>query len=232
MAVAFGSNKMALSAARISPQNGKASTLVVLLHGYGADGEDLIELAGPLAKVLPDAAFVAPNAPYPCPGARFMWFAIRDLDPQAMHQGVTEAAPLLKAFLREELQRLGLGADRLILIGFSQGTMLSLHLALEGFGPAAVVGFSGVLTGPAATPQQALPPFFLAHGGADPVIPADALFMTAGALAAAGARVQWHLTPGMGHGIDAYGLALAGEFLRLVLSGRSVAEGPASALLR
>lgn len=222
---------MALSGPRRAPQTGKASELVVLVHGYGADGDDLIGLAAPLAEHLPGAAFVAPHAPYPCPGARFMWFPITDLDPRAMHQGVSAAAPLLHAFIEEELQRYGLAADRLALIGFSQGTMLSLHLALGALKPAAVLGFSGVLTGGAA-PNRNLPPIFLAHGSDDPVIPVDALFMTAAALAASGGRVQWHITPQMGHGIGDDGLALAGGFLKLAFAGILAAQGPASSPLR
>jgi len=222
---------MALSGPRIPPKNGKASELVVLAHGYGADGEDLIGLAEPLSRLLPNAAFVAPNAPYPCPGARFMWFPISDLNPRAMHKGVTQAAPVLKEFIDSELARHALTPDRLVLIGFSQGTMLSLHLTLNGMKAAAVVGFSGVLTDE-TVPNADLPPIFLTHGTADQVIPVDALFMTAGALAAAGARVQWHLTHGLGHGIDDAGLTLAAGFLKMALAGRLAAQGQASSILR
>jgi len=222
---------MALSGPRVSPKSGKPNALVVLLHGYGSDGDDLIGLAEPLSQLLPRAAFVAPNAPMPCPGARFMWFPITELDPRAMHMGVVAATPALKAFIDGELLHLGLGADRLILIGFSQGTMLALHLSLSGLKPAAVVGLSGLLTvGGAAEQPMDLPPYFLAHGTADQVIPPDALFMTAGALGEAGARVQWHLAPGIGHGIDDNSLALAGGFLQLALDGRLATSGPASTL--
>ncbi len=220
---------MALSGPRLSPKRGKPTALVVLLHGYGSDGDDLIGLAEPLSQLLPGAQFVAPNAPMACPGARFMWFAIAALDPAAMHKGVLTAAPALKAFIDGELLRLGLGSDRLALIGFSQGTMLALHLSLSGLKPAAVVGFSGVLTGSGeAEPKADLPPYFLAHGSADQVIPPDALFATASALGQAGARVQWHLAPGIGHGIDDRGLALAGNFLQLAFDKRLAAAGPAS----
>lgn len=222
---------MPLSGPRLSPRSGNAKALVVLVHGYGADGEDLIDLAKPLSQLLPDAAFVAPNAPLPCPGAGFMWFPITDLNPAALHRGVTESAPVLQRFLADELQRQGLDPEQLILIGFSQGTMLSLHLLLEGQKAAAVAGFSGVLTGP-ARPLDDPPPVFLAHGTADTVIPVDALFLTAGALAASGARVQWHLTPALGHGIDEAALTLAGRFLKSALGGRFAAAGPASSFLR
>jgi phospholipase/carboxylesterase len=150
-----------------------------------------------------------------------------------MHKGVAATAPALQAFITAELERLGLGPDRLALVGFSQGTMLALHLGLSHLKPAAVVGFSGVLTGEGPNKVPAvLPPFFLAHGTADQVIPPDALFMTAGTLGAIGARVQWHLSSGVGHGIDDSALVLAANFLRLAFAGRLAAEGQASQIWR
>lgn len=223
---------MALSGPRLNPRNGKASHLVVLVHGYGADGNDLIGLAGPLAEVLPGAAFVAPDAPQRCPGARFQWFPIAELDPQVMHKGVVSAAPGLKEFIESELKRLELPPERLALIGFSQGTMLSLHLGLGPLKPAAIVGFSGILTGTPADKLDRSPPIFLAHGSADPLIPPEALFLTAGTLGAHGVRVQWHLSPGVGHGIDETGLALAADFLALAFAGRLAATGEAACILR
>jgi len=216
---------MSLSGPRHDPK-GKAAHLVVLCHGYGADGKDLIGLAPVLARLLPDAAFVAPNAPERCPGAGYQWFPISQLDPRLMHQGVVGAMPGLEDFVQAELARLALTAERLALIGFSQGTMMALQLGLHHLKPAAIVGFSGVLTG--APPQGGTPPVFLAHGGADPLIPPEALFMTAGVLGAAGVRVQWHLAAGLGHGIDDEGLALAGGFLSLAFAGRLAAAGEAS----
>lgn len=220
---------MALSGPRLEPRSGKATHLVVLVHGYGADGNDLIGLAQPLAKVLPTVAFVAPNAPEPCPGAGFQWFPITQLDPRLMHKGVLAAAPVLLEFVESELKRLALTPDRLALVGFSQGTMLSLHLGLGGLKPAAIVGFSGLLTG---APQKGeAPPVFLAHGGADPLIPPEALFLTVGSLGAAGVRVQWHLSPGVGHGIDDSAIALAANFLAMAFAGRLKATGEAACIL-
>ncbi len=222
---------MALSGPRLDPRGGKAAQLVVLVHGYGADGKDLIGLAKPLSQALPGAAFVAPNAPHPCPGAGFQWFPITELDPMRMHQGVTTAAPVLQDFIERELDRLSLTTDKLALVGFSQGTMLSLHLGLSALKPAAVVGFSGVLTGaPKALTNP--PPLLLTHGSADPVIPPEALFLTVGALGALGARVQWHLSPGVGHGIDDEALGCAAAFLALAFAGRLQAGGEICCALR
>lgn len=221
---------MALSGPRQPPRQGKASALVVLVHGYGADGSDLIGLADPLSRLLPGAAFVAPDAPQPCPGARYQWFPITQIDPHLMHQGVMSAAPVLQQFVESELQRLSLTTEQLALVGFSQGTMLSLHLGLGPLRPRAVVGFSGLLT---AAPQtlNTPPPVLLTHGTADQVIPAQAMLATAATLGDLGVRVQWHLSPGVGHGIDEQSLLLAGNFLRLAFAGKLTAEGPAASPL-
>lgn len=208
---------MALSGPRLEPKTGKAQALVVLLHGYGADGNDLMAVAPALQQTLPFAAFAAPNAPERCPGAGYQWFAIRELDPHVMHKGVLGAAAGLKTFIETETRRLGLSADRVALVGFSQGTMMALHIGFESPQLAAIVGFSGMLTGaPAAT----VTPVLLAHGDADPVIPPEALFLTAGTLGAYGARVQWHLSHGVGHGIDETAIRLAAGFLSLAFAGK------------
>ncbi len=218
-----------LSGPRLPPRQGKATHLVVLCHGYGADGNDLIALAAHWQDLLPGAAFVAPNAPERCAGGRgYQWFPLARLDPHELAHGVASAAPILNGFLESELAHHGLTGERLALVGFSQGTMLALAVALSrGAKPAAVVGYSGVLAG-GAPPDLGpdCPPLLLVHGDADDVIPADALFMSATALGAAGAAVQWHLSQGLGHGIDAGGLELGGAFLALALSGRFARARP------
>ena len=220
-----------LTGPHLPPRNGRATELVVLLHGYGADGNDLIGLAPHWQGLLPGAAFVAPNAPDRVPGAPagFQWFPIARLDPHGMTGGVALAAPRIGEFLDAELARLGLPPERLVLAGFSQGAMLALHLGLRR-GPAAIVGFSGLLPDPPPAEGPKVP-ILLTHGGADDVIPAGAMFAAAGALGAAGLPVQWHLAPGMGHGIDQKGLSLAGNFLALALAGRLKTQGPLSSPL-
>lgn len=212
-----------LSGPRLPPAAGDATHLIVLCHGYGADGNDLIQLAPHWQRLMPGAAFVAPNGPEPCAeGSGYEWFPISRFDPHELAHGVASAAPILNGFIESELAHYGLPADRLALVGFSQGTMLSLAVGLtRGAKPAAIVGYSGVLAGGVA-PHLAgdCPPILLIHGDADPMIPAEALFMSASVLGAAGAAVQWHLSAGVGHGIDAGGVALAGNFLSLALSGR------------
>jgi phospholipase/carboxylesterase len=221
----------ALSGPRLPPRLGKPTHLVVLCHGYGADGNDLIGLAPHWQSALSGAAFVAPNAPEPCPGAGYQWFPISRMDPEEMHKGVLAAAGSLEAFIREELARLALSPDRLALVGFSQGTMMALHVGLSGvLKPAAIVGFSGLLTGPPSQ-VKGTPPVLLAHGDADNLIPPQALFVTAAALGAAGLAVQWHLSPGLGHGIDASEIEIAGRFLSLAFGGRLKIAGEACCVL-
>jgi phospholipase/carboxylesterase len=216
--MAFGTRP--LSGPRLPPQRGQATQLVVLCHGYGADGNDLIGLAPHWQRDLPTVAFVAPNAPEPCAGSPtgFQWFAISRLDPGEMQRGVESAADSLNAFIDGELARLGLSGDRLALVGFSQGTMMSLHVGLKrAVKPAAIVGYSGMLArGSEMEPLTAdTPPILLIHGDADTMIPPDAMFATAGMLGHAGACVQWHLSQGVGHGIDPVGLAMGGAFLSM-----------------
>ena len=148
---------MALNGPTIAPARGPATHLVVLVHGYGADGQDLIGLAEHWRALLPTVAFAAPNAPTRIPGGPgYQWFPISRIDPHEMQKGVEVAGPLLDAYLDAELARLNLPPERLALAGFSQGTMLSLHLGLRRrVRPAAIVGFSGLLAG--AVPPGEIP---------------------------------------------------------------------------
>src|SRR5476651_253942 len=169
-----------LSGPRLAPLEGPASHLVVLVHGYGSDGNDLIGLAPHWQSQMSGAAFVAPNGPDPVPGSPgFQWFPISRIDPRDMQKGVESAAPMLEQFLEEELARLSLPPERLMLVGFSQGTMLSLHIGVRrAVPPAAIVGLSGLLPGPPPQRDDG-PPIFLAHGDADQVIPVQAMLAAA-----------------------------------------------------
>jgi phospholipase/carboxylesterase len=217
---------MALSGPTLPPARGAATHLVVLVHGYGADGQDLIGLAEHWRGLLPSVAFAAPNAPTRIPGGPgYQWFPISRIDPHEMRKGVEAAGPALDDYLDGELARLGLPPERLALVGFSQGTMLSLHLGLRrNVRPAGIVGFSGLLAGPVDS-DGAIPPVLLTHGDSDQVIPPQAMFLAAAQLGLAGGTVQWHLARGMGHGIDPDGLALAGQFLDLAFRGLLKSSG-------
>lgn len=210
---------------RLDPVNGPAQQLVVFLHGYGADGNDLIALGKQWQALLPQAAFVSPNAPQPCDNApgRYQWFALARIDPNETQRGTESAAPILEAFLDEELERLNLSPDKLALVGFSQGTMMALHVGLRRpTPPAAIIGYSGMVVAPERLPEfsNGAPPIYLQHGDQDQVIPVQALFLSASALGAAGLPVQWRMAPGMGHGIDADGLVMGGLLLAGAFSGQ------------
>lgn len=218
-----------LDGPRIEPRSGKAKQLVVFLHGFGADGNDLIALGQEWQDLLPEAAFVSPHAPEPCAGAPMgrQWFELTFRSPDERWRGVNKARPVLDAFLDAELARHNLGPESLALVGFSQGTMMALHVALRRPQPvAAVIGYSGIYVTPESAdgPDQAKaeissrPPVLLVHGAQDDLIPAQALFLSANLLAAAEVPVQWHLSPGVGHGIDAEGLRQGGEFLAKAFS--------------
>lgn len=210
---------------RLAPKSGKADALVVFLHGYGADGRDLIDLGQQWQNWLPNVAFVSPHAPEPCgmsPIGR-QWFPLTMRDPSERWRGVVGARPSLDAFLDEELQRLNLTPDRLALVGFSQGTMMALHTGLRrAISPAAILGYSGVLVGPEHLAEATgNPKILLVHGDRDEVIPLDALFMSADALGKAEIPCQWHLSFGIGHGIDGGGLRHGGLFLAQSLYDRT-----------
>lgn len=197
--------------------------LVVLLHGYGANGQDLISLADAWRPALPKAAFVAPDAPQPLPEAGFsarQWFELTFRDPGELWRGANAAGPILDHFLDAELQRYSLPAHRMALVGFSQGTMMALHVGLRReAAPAAIVGFSGVIAGPEHLAGQirSRPPVQLIHGEQDDLIPVEALHLTREVLAEAQVPVEWHIRPGVAHGIDPIGLRLAGDFLARAL---------------
>ena len=212
-----------LDGPRLAPRSGTAKQLVVFLHGYGADGNDLIDIGRAWAGPLPDAAFVSPHAPRPCgqaPSGR-EWFPLTMRDPGERWRGVTMAAPGLQTFLDAELARASLPPSALALVGFSQGTMMALHVGLRrGVAPAAIVGYSGLLALPDnadpatfAAEIKSRPPVLLVHGDQDPLIPIDALFHAAQGLAALEVPVEWHISAGVGHGIDQEGLRHGGEFL-------------------
>jgi phospholipase/carboxylesterase len=208
---------------RLAPARGPARQLVVFLHGYGADGNDLIEIGKAWQGLLPRAAFVSPHAPHPCGQAPMgrEWFPLTFRNPEERWNGVNAAAPVLDNFLDAELARHQLPPSALALVGFSQGTMMSLHVGLRrAVAPAAIVGYSGMLVLKGDTdvegykPQiRARPPVLLIHGDADELIPAQALFHATEALSALEVPVEWHMSAGVGHGIDPEGLRHGGEFL-------------------
>ncbi|MEO1190700.1 MAG: prolyl oligopeptidase family serine peptidase [Pseudomonadota bacterium] len=211
---------MALDGPRRAPASGgKPKQLVVLLHGWGANGDDLIGLAPYLAQALPEAVFVSPNAPYPCEAnpMGLQWFSLADRAEERLLAGLRLAASLVDSFLDEELARQGLTDADLALVGFSQGTMLSLHVGTRRkTAPAQIVGYSGALIGGQhlAAEITSRPPTLLVHGQSDPVVPYQASEQAAALLQENGVKVDLILRPGLPHSIDEVGLGAAGQALR------------------
>ncbi len=213
-----------LDGPRLEPQSGPARHLVVFLHGYGADGNDLIEIGRAWQQLLPHCAFVSPHAPEPCGQAPMgrQWFALTFRDPDERWIGVNKAAPILNRFLDAELARRQLPQTAFTLVGFSQGTMMALHVGLRrAAAPRGIVGYSGLLVEPPQAQAEKFvaeirsrPPVLLVHGDRDELIPVQALFQAANGLAELGLSVAWHVSAGIGHGIDQDGLRYGGEFIR------------------
>lgn len=221
-----------LSGPALPPASGgPPRQLVVLLHGVGADGNDLIGLAPYWNQALPDAEFVAPHAPFPCDMAPFgyQWFSLLDRSPESLIRGLRAAAPLLNAFLDRLLAERQLPASRLMLVGFSQGTMMAMHVALRRTpSVAGVVGYSGaLLESDLATDIQSRPPMLLVHGEADEVVPVQALSAATAALKRLDVPVTSAMRPELGHSIDLEGMRLGIDFIADRLSD-APADEPAS----
>ncbi|MGH6981583.1 MAG: alpha/beta hydrolase [Stellaceae bacterium] len=203
----------------VYPKDAKPKRVVVLLHGLGADGNDLFGLVPALAPVLPDTAFISPDAPYPCDMAPYgrQWFSLQTRDPGTILAGVKASAAILDGFLDDAMAQYGLDDSKLALIGFSQGCMMSLYVAPRRAKPiAGIVGYSGRLVGDTAE-FKSKPPMLLVHGDADQVVPPDSLPLAVAALEKAGVPVEAVSRPGLGHGIDPVGLERGRDFLVKVL---------------
>ncbi len=210
-----------LEAGRRAPKSGTAKSAVVFLHGYGADGADLLGLADPLAPHLPDTLFIAPDAPEPCAGNPFgrQWFPIPRLDGSSQadsEEGFDRATNDLQVFLDTLLEDTSLTPSQILLFGFSQGSMMALHVAPRRSAPiAGVVAFSGRLLRPErlAAELRARPPVLLVHGDADPMVDFAEMGRAGDALVAAGFDTFAHVMRGTGHGIAPDGLSVALAFM-------------------
>ncbi|MBT3534596.1 MAG: alpha/beta fold hydrolase [Rhodospirillaceae bacterium] len=204
---------------------GDPQQLVILLHGYGANGDDLIGLAPAFAQVLPNAEFLSPNAPYPCeanPFGGLQWFEVWQQEGVDRLAQVRNGTRIVDAFIDAELAKRGLSDDKLVLIGFSQGTMLSLHVGMRRKAPCAgILGYSGRLESPETLAGEitAKPPVLMIHGEEDPMLAVDLMDKAAETLRENGVLVETHRCPGLGHGIDEDGIRLGAGFLTVHLTG-------------
>jgi phospholipase/carboxylesterase len=215
-----------LTGPSFAPKSGGAPRQVVIfLHGLGADGDDLIGLASYFAELLPDAEFLSPHAPYPCDMAPYgrQWFSLRDFGQEAMLRGLESVKPVFDSYLDAVMESRKINETELALLGFSQGTMLSLHGALRRKRPvAAVLGYSGMLVAPDRLISEitARPPVMLVHGEQDPVVPFEAMDLGRRALEALAVPVTTLARPGLGHSIDDEGLAEGTRFLAGAFAGQ------------
>ncbi|MEM7679543.1 MAG: phospholipase [Pseudomonadota bacterium] len=206
---------------------GEVKSIVVMLHGVGSNGQDLISLAPFWAESLPDTLFVSPDAPFACdmvpegyPNS-YQWFSLQSRDPHDMLKGVEDTMPIVEHFLDALLEKHGVSADKLALLGFSQGTMTSLYV-----GPryskkiAGILGYSGALIGGEGLAQDPdefhRMPIHLIHGEADDVVPVEMYGHAKEQLGAAGYTVTGGTTPNLTHGIDEAGIQSGGEFLKSI----------------
>ncbi len=211
-----------LSGSSVMPAgNRDPKHLVILIHGYGSNADDLIGLVPHWAGDLPDTVFVAPNGPARCAGTLggYQWWPVNTFTMAERVTGAQQAAPILDNFIDQQLRRFGLHESQLALVGFSQGTMMALHV-----GPrrdrqiAGIVGYSGMVADPVGlnSASRSKPPVLLVHGDADTVLPIAAFHQAKAALTAAGFDLTTHVSPGLGHSVDEVGLGLGKQFLRKV----------------
>jgi phospholipase/carboxylesterase len=215
----------AMTGPKWGPKNGGAPKMIVfLLHGLGADGNDLIDLAPYWGSAAPDAVFLSPHAPEPHDGAPFgrQWFSLSDRSPPARLAGAQVARPALDAMIDEACATYGLPTSAVVLMGFSQGAMMALYAGLRRAEPVAgILAYSGMLIGAETLAEEVVsrPPVLLVHGEVDEVVPAAASRQAESALRAAGVPVESTFSPALGHGIDDAGLSAGALFLQRTAAG-------------
>ncbi len=201
----------------------KVDSVIIFLHGLGSNGDDLMGLSGYFKEVLPKTAFLSPNAPFALPMAYngYQWFDLWDRSQLQIEQGVRATAPMIVDFINATAKRFKVPLSRIILVGFSQGTMMALHTGLrliEELG--GIVGFSGAMISPETLNNEKLenlPPVLLVHGLADPIVPAMASQYACSTIENAGGKVRYTQCPFLVHSIDDAGIKEAVAFAQAVL---------------
>ncbi len=196
--------------------------IIIMLHGVGSNGRDLISLAPMLARYIPDAVFISPDAPFACdmvpagyPNS-YQWFSLQNRDPKAMLDGVRAVFPLVEEFIESQLERYNLPADKLALLGFSQGTMTSLYVAPRLKDKiAGVLGYSGALLSGSEESSHKMP-IHLIHGDADDVVPVQAWQAAKDKLIEDGFEFSGKIIPNLAHSINPEAIDSGGEFLKKI----------------
>ncbi|MBI3441294.1 MAG: dienelactone hydrolase family protein [Proteobacteria bacterium] len=208
----------------IPPQSGTAKQMIMFLHGYGSDGNDLISIGTEWEQALPDTVFISPHAPEPCEQAPmgYQWFSIRAID-RAVFEREKQAekvTPVLNAFIDAQLKQWNIDESHLAVVGFSQGAMMAMYaMPRRQKACAAVIGYSGMLIDAQGlkNPGIVKPPVLAIHGDADDVVPPSCLAEVQSGFSAAGFKVETILRPRLGHGIDQFGLSRGIQFIQEAL---------------
>lgn len=213
---------MRLNHYTLKPKSGETpKQIVVLLHGYGSNGQDLISLAPFWQESLPDTLFLSPDAPFPCamaPGMGYEWFPLMERTQEEYIEGIEVAAPILNEYLDEVLDQYDLTSDKLALAGFSQGTMMSLYVGTRRTPKiAGILGYSGALIGEEGVKAENCPPITLIHGENDSVVPVEAYHKAEAFFSDLGVKIGGHTTPGLDHSIDQDGILSGAKFLGQIL---------------
>jgi phospholipase/carboxylesterase len=198
------------------PNTGKADYLMIFFHGYGADGDNLIGLYNLFEEIIPQTVFLAPNAPAATGIGGFQWFPINTLSNRELETGTTFIAPYVHDFIDQALEFYNIKPENLILAGFSQGAMITLHVGVERkIAPAALISYSGALTAitDIETRICSKPPVFLCHGADDNIVLPDYTLKAADILTSLGFTVDKHIIPNYPHTIPPEGLGASLTFL-------------------
>lgn len=200
----------------LKAQSGNSRSLVVFLHGYGASGDDLIQLGRQWSSALPDTDFIAPHAPYVCEQnpEGYQWCSLVDWDPHRISKDLQTISAPLNAYIDSQATQRQLDPSNVALVGFSLGTFMALEAALHRPSSAGVVGYSGGYIHDPARMILSRPPVLLVHGEADAVLPHETSVAADEQLKTMGLKVETHILPEVEHHIDVQGLGMGAAFLR------------------
>lgn len=201
----------------LQPLSQEIKNIVLLLHGYGASGHDLISIASVWQPYLPDTLFISPHAceSWEMSKQNYQWFSLPNLNPETLKNGVRKALPLLKEYIEEILMHYQIQSNRLAVMGFSQGAMMALAVGLSNSKPfAGILSYSGALIYPEKEIMMTDTPILLVHGDQDDIVPFDYLTKAEKELHSKGVSVSKFICNNTGHGIDYNGLEVGSTFLR------------------